>query len=69
MEFKNAGLIDRELEILGYLKNNFSLKEICDKTSLSRKHLVAHLRNLMQKCGAENISSLVEKFRLGADKP
>ena len=58
MEFKSEELVDRELEIAGYLLQDLSLKQIAEKTGLSKKHLVAHLRNMMKKLGAENMLSL-----------
>ncbi|HXL54825.1 MAG TPA: hypothetical protein VN958_01125 [Chitinophagaceae bacterium] len=48
MEFKQEELIEREIEIAGYLLQNFSIKLICEKTSLSKKHLSAHISNMMK---------------------
>lgn len=63
MEFKNEELVAREMEIAGYLLQNLSLKQISDKTGLSKKHLAAHLRNMMEKLGVENMLALKKKFR------
>ena len=55
MEFKKEELIEREIEIAGYLLDDLSLKQISEKTRLNTKHLQAHLRNMMEKLGAENM--------------
>ena len=59
MEFKNEELIEREIEIAGYLVERFSLKQISETTGLSKKILTAHIRNMMQKLKAENIEALI----------
>jgi DNA-binding CsgD family transcriptional regulator len=58
MEFKQEELVEREIEIGGYLLQNFSLKQISEKTGLSKKLLVAHIRNMRQKLKAENMEAL-----------
>ena len=58
MEFKQEELVEREIEIGGYLLENFSLKQISEKTGLSKKLLVAHIRNMRQKLKAENMEAL-----------
>jgi DNA-binding CsgD family transcriptional regulator len=63
MEFKKEELVDREIEIAGYLLQNFSLKQMSEKTGLSKKHLAAHLRNMMEKLGVENIPALKRAFQ------
>jgi DNA-binding CsgD family transcriptional regulator len=63
MEFKNQELIPREIEIAGYLLEDLSLKQISEKTGLSKKHLAAHIRNMMEKLGAENVAALKKIFR------
>ena len=55
MQFQREELIEREIEIAGYLLKNLLLKQISGKTQLNKKHLQAHLRNMMEKLGAENI--------------
>ncbi len=64
MEFKKEELIEREIEIGGYLLKGFSLKQMSKKTGLSKKHLAAHLRNMMEKLGVENSLALKEIFKL-----
>ena len=49
MEFKREELVEREIEIAGYLIQDFSLKHISEKTGLSKKLLVAHVKNMMEK--------------------
>jgi hypothetical protein len=39
MEFKNEALVEREIEIAGYLVLDFSIKQICYKTGLQKKSL------------------------------
>jgi len=60
MEFKNEELVEREIEIGRYLIQNFSLKLISEKTGLTQKLLVAHIRNMMEKLKAENIEQLIK---------
>ena len=63
MEFKNEELVEREIEIADYLLRDFSLKQISEKTGLSKKHLAAHLRNMMEKLGAQNMVALKKIFK------
>jgi DNA-binding CsgD family transcriptional regulator len=58
MEFKNEELIEREIEIAGYLKLDLSLKQISEATGLNKKILVAHIRNMMQKLKSEDMAAL-----------
>lgn len=58
MEFKQEQLVEREIEIAGYLKLDFSLKQIAEVTGLSKKLLVAHIRNMMQKLKSEDMAAL-----------
>jgi FixJ family two-component response regulator len=60
MEFKNEELVEREIEITGYLLNNFSLRQISEKTGLSKKHLEAHIKNMMEKLKAEDMEELIK---------
>jgi DNA-binding CsgD family transcriptional regulator len=59
MEFKNEELVARELELAGYLINNFSLSKIKKATGLSKKHIAAHIKNMMQKLKADGIEELL----------
>ncbi len=63
MEFKHEELVEREIEIAGYLLNNFSLGQISEKTGLSKKHLAAHIQNMMKKLQAENIAELIKLIK------
>lgn len=63
MEFKNEELVEREIEIAGYLINNFSLKYISETTGLSKKLLVAHIRNMMEKLKTENVAALIKVLK------
>ncbi len=63
MEFKNEELVEREIEIAGYLLNNFSLRQISEKTGLSKKILAAHIQNMMKKLQAENIAGLIKLIK------
>jgi DNA-binding NarL/FixJ family response regulator len=58
MEFKPEQLVEREIEIAGYLNLDFSLKQIAEVTGLSKKLLAAHIRNMMQKLKSENMVAL-----------
>jgi len=49
MEFKHEKLVDREIEIAGYLLKNLTVKQIAEKTGLNKKHLEAHLGNMTEK--------------------
>jgi DNA-binding NarL/FixJ family response regulator len=52
MEFKHEELIEREIEIAGYLVLGFSLKHIAETTGLSKRLLVTHIKNMMEKLKA-----------------
>jgi DNA-binding NarL/FixJ family response regulator len=58
MEFKNEELVEREIEIAGYLKLDLSLKQISEATGLNKKILAAHIRNMMQKLKSEDMATL-----------
>ncbi len=64
MEFKQEELIEREIEIADYLLQDFSIKLICEKTSLSKKHLSAHISNMMKKLKAEDMDNLIKVLRV-----
>lgn len=63
MEFKKEELVEREIEIAGYLLQNFSLKMIAEKTGLSKKLLAAHLQNMMKKLKAEDMEALLKLIK------
>ena len=60
MEFKNEELIEREIEIANYLVQDFSLNYIAETTGINKKLLMVHIRNMMKKLKAENMSTLVK---------
>lgn len=64
MEFREEELVEREVEIARYLLQDLSLKHISEKTGLSKKLLVAHIRNMMEKLKAENISALIKVLKI-----
>ena len=63
MEFRQEQLVEREIEIAGYLKLGLSLKQIAEVTGLSKKLLVAHVRNMMQKLKSENMVALIKTLK------
>jgi DNA-binding CsgD family transcriptional regulator len=63
MEFKNEALIEREIEIAGYLLQNFSAKQIIEKTSLSKKHLDAHIANMKRKLKVNDNTALMKLIK------
>ena len=63
MEFRQEQLVEREIEIAGYLKLDLSLKQIAEVTGLSKKLLVAHVRNMMQKLKSENMVALIKTLK------
>lgn len=60
MKFKKEKLVEREIEIAGYLLKGFSLKQISEKTGLGKKHLIAHIQNMMKKLEVENMAELMK---------
>ncbi len=63
MEFKQEELIEREIQIAGYLVQDFSLNHISETTGLSRRILVAHLKNMMKKLQARDKSALIKLLK------
>lgn len=63
MEFKKEELVEREIEIAGYLLLDLSLKQISGKTGLCRKHLTAHISNMMIKLKAEDTHELIKLLK------
>jgi DNA-binding NarL/FixJ family response regulator len=63
MEFKNDELVEREIEIGSYLIRDFSIKQIAEKTGLSKKILAAHIRNMMKKLKADNTGTLIKLLK------
>ncbi|CAN5654925.1 hypothetical protein BH10BAC3_BH10BAC3_04490 [soil metagenome] len=68
MQFINEELVDREIEIASYLLQSLSLKQIGGKTGLSKKHIVAHIRNMQEKLGPDNTIFLKKIFRIQLNK-
>jgi DNA-binding NarL/FixJ family response regulator len=54
-------LSTRETEILGYLQNGMSNKEIADKLYLSELTVKTHRKNIMQKMNVTKITDLMRK--------
>lgn len=65
MEFREEELIDREIEIAGYLHEGISLNEILVKTQLSKRMIAAHLRNMMKKMNCANREELIKLIKRG----
>ncbi len=63
MEFKHEELVEREIEIGNYLLNGFSLRHISEKTGLSKKHLDAHIKNMMEKLKAKDMEDLLKLLK------
>ena len=63
MSFKYGILTVREIEISGYLKEKKSLREIEQKTGLSKKILTAHLRNMMKKLRVNDPEDILQMIR------
>jgi len=63
MKFKNEAIINREIGIAHYLLQNFSAKQIAEKTSLSKKHLNAHIANMKKKLKATDNTALIELIK------
>ncbi len=64
MEFKQEELIEREIEIAGYLLKDFSLRIISEKTGLSKKHLEAHISNMRIKLKAKDTHELIKLLKV-----
>jgi len=63
MEFKNEELIEREMEIAEYLVQDFSLNHIAETTRINKKLVMVHIRNMMKKLNAENMSTLIKVLK------
>jgi DNA-binding NarL/FixJ family response regulator len=63
MEFKQEELVEREIEIACYLFQGFSLTMIAEITGMNNKILAAHLRNMMKKLQAINMSELIQLLK------
>ena len=55
-----VGLTEREKEILTYIAQGYTNKEIAKKLILSHKTIDTHRTNLMKKLGVHNITGLVK---------
>ena len=62
--FVEEELVNREIEIAGYLLQSLSLNQIAVRTGLSKRHLAVHIRNMEEKLGTENCAILKKIFRL-----
>jgi DNA-binding CsgD family transcriptional regulator len=63
MRFKEEELVEREIEIASYLLQNLSLNLIRERTALSKKHIVAHIRNMMEKLRVKDIAALLKALK------
>ena len=63
MEFKREQLVDNEIQIAKFLMESFSLREIEKKTGISRRHLDAHIKNMMKKLKADDTAGLVKLIK------
>jgi two-component system invasion response regulator UvrY len=55
-----SSLSDRELEIIGYIRDGLSSKEIAEKLFLSYKTVEVHRHNILQKLNVKNAASLIQ---------
>ena len=55
-----SSLSDRELEIIGYIRDGLSSKEIAEKLFLSYKTIEVHRHNILQKLNVKNAASLIQ---------
>jgi len=55
-----ASLTDREKEILTYIAQGYTNKEIANKLVVSHKTVDSHRTNLMKKLGVHNVTCLVK---------
>jgi DNA-binding NarL/FixJ family response regulator len=69
MEFKREELIEREIEIAGYLMQGVSLKHIAETTGLSKRLLATHIKNMMEKLKAEDMSTLIKLLKAKFNQP
>ncbi len=58
-------LTDREKEVLLLIKNHFSSKEIAEKLFISSQTVDKHRKNMLEKTGARDISSLLQICEIG----
>ena len=63
MEFKQEELIEREIQIAHFLMLDFSLKHISETTGLSKRILVAHVKNMMKKLKADDKPALIKLLK------
>jgi DNA-binding NarL/FixJ family response regulator len=59
-ESANHPLTKREIEILRYILEGYTNKEIAEKLHLSSRTIDAHRRNILQKTGCKNTAALVK---------
>ncbi len=63
MEFKSEQLVDNEIQIAKFLMESFSLREIEKKTGISRRHLDAHIKNMMKKLKTNDTAGLIKLIK------
>jgi DNA-binding NarL/FixJ family response regulator len=63
MEFRREEFIEREKEIAQCLLQGSTIKQIALRTGLSRRHVAAHVRNMITKMKAEDLASLINLLK------
>ena len=63
MEFGREEFIEREKEIAQFLLRGNTIKQIALRTGLSRRHVEAHIRNMITKMKAEDLASLINLLK------
>lgn len=56
---KEIKLTSRELEVLRYIANGYSAKQIGNQLFINRTTVVTHCENLKEKLSAKNSSELI----------
>ena len=51
------------MEIAEYLVQDFSLNHIAETTGINKKLVMVHIRNMMKKLNAENMSTLIKVLK------
>jgi DNA-binding CsgD family transcriptional regulator len=63
MQFRHEKLIEREIEIAQYMLQGDTLTEISLKTGLSKRHVAAHIKNMITKLKVENAEALIKLLK------
>jgi DNA-binding NarL/FixJ family response regulator len=54
-----AVLTEREVEILQYISNGLTLKEVAQETGLSIRTIDSHRQNVLKKTGAKKVIQVI----------